>query len=357
MERPAPQQIQEELHSTCYLFDPGERPVHPMGAESISNVRHSESLSEGQYIPGLYEHRPVMVPQDTSAHLLEVQMHLAQRDDVQELRARICELHLARDGERGAYQCENMCGHQEYIDTDVLGSDCTPAEGSVLRRALSLPVQQCHRRGVAGAQGDDTHLCCCKLKKKVQFADSLGLCLASVKHFLPSEEPLVPPSVLARLQSYPPTVSLQRAQFSLNTENEPDKPVAQELRAKVEVRGVCLEQASDTQWGVRGVVLVRESEEFVQVKVRYTFNDWLSHLDCPASALPAPGPQRFLFTLCYPPATARVQFAICCNFGNGQELWDNNQGLNYSVCCHQEPLPDLQASHMEQEESCTDLHW
>ncbi|KAE8597818.1 hypothetical protein XENTR_v10016613 [Xenopus tropicalis] len=360
MERPAPHQRQD-LHPALYHFHPGERLDHSTEAESMSEGWYSESPSEGHYVPELYERcdSPLIAPLDSAAHLLEGQMHPAQRVDVQELRERMCELRLTREGEHGAYQCEQ--GHlfpQEYTDTDIRGSEPTAAEGSLRRRALSLPVQQCHRLGVAGAEEDGGLLCCCKLKKKVQFADTLGLCLASVKHFLPSEEPLVPPSVLARLQSYPPTVSLQRAELSLNTE-ESDSPVPQELCAKVEAQGVCLEQASDTQWGVRGCALVRESEGAAQVKVRYSFNDWLSHLDCPATAAsaPAPGPQRFLFTLCYPPATARVQFAICCSVGNGQELWDNNQGLNYCVYCQQEQVPHFQASDMEQEESCTYQHW
>ncbi|XP_041422211.1 protein phosphatase 1 regulatory subunit 3G-like [Xenopus laevis] len=354
MDRPAPQQRQDDLHPALYHFEPGQRLGHSMGAESRSNVRQSE----GHYVPAFYERcdNPLMV--DTTANIQEAQLHLAERDEVEELQERMCELRVAREGERGAHTCGHHFGHQEYTDTDIVGSESSTAEGSARRRALSLPVvQQCHSLGVAGAEEDCTLLCCCKLKKKVQFADSLGLCLASVKHFLPSEEPLVPPSVLARLQSYPPTGSLQRADFSLYT--EPDNPLTHELRAKVEAQGVCLEQASDTQWGVRGCALVRESEDAVQVKIRYTFNDWLSHLDCPAAdaPTPAPGPQRFPFTLCYPPATARVQFAICCNLPYGRQLWDNNQGLNYIVCCHQEPQPDFQASHMEQDESCIEMHW
>ncbi|CAH2284246.1 phosphatase 1 regulatory subunit 3G [Pelobates cultripes] len=244
--------------------------------------------------------------------------------------------------------------------TDTRYPPTLPTEESPRRRARSLPENAIPEEAREEDEGAAV-LCCCKLKKRVQFADSLGLTLASVKLFLSTEEPTVPPAVLARLQSYPPSAGEQRA------EREPQEPlpcalVPEELLARLASRGLCLEQASSSSWGVRGSVLVQGPTEGVQVKIRYTFNDWLSFLDCPASRQSAagtshPGVQRFLFSLCYPPSTPRIQFAICCISGGGQEVWDNNQGSNYTVSCQQEALPDFQAADPELETWGGPQHW
>lgn len=221
-------------------------------------------------------------------------------------------------------------------------------EGSPRRRARSLPWNSIPEADVE--EDDDSLMCCCKLKKKVQFADSIGLCLASVKHFLPSDEPLVPQAVLARLQSYPPTVAVPMPELSLL---EDMCPLPEELLAKLDEQMVCLEQVSASPWGINGYILVKDPGHNAQVKIRYTFNEWLSFLDCPASAAQqscAPDTQRFHFNLCYPPSTSLIHFAICCTTGHGQEIWDNNQGENYTVSCQQNLLSELQPSDPEQEE-------
>ncbi|KAM3929424.1 protein phosphatase 1 regulatory subunit 3G [Leptodactylus fuscus] len=224
-------------------------------------------------------------------------------------------------------------------------------EESPRRRARSLPWNSIPEADVE--DDEDPLMCCCKLKKKVQFADSLGFCLASVKHFLPSDEPLVPQAVLARLQSYPP-VTGQRPEFHLLEEMcISDCPVPEELLARLDEQRVCLEQVSASTWGVNGDVLVKDPGDNAQVKIRYTFNEWLSFLDCPASEAQqstAPGTLRFHFNLCYPPATSLIHFAICFITGQGQEIWDNNQGANYTVSCQQNLPPDFQPSGPEQEE-------
>ncbi|XP_040288015.1 protein phosphatase 1 regulatory subunit 3G [Bufo bufo] len=237
---------------------------------------------------------------------------------------------------------------RSHVDTrypEPLGTELSPR-----RRARSLPWNSIPEVDVE--EEGDALLCCCKLKKKVQFADSLGLCLASVKHFLPSEEPLVPQAVLARLQSYPPTVPkpelhlLEGMCFS-------ECPIPEELLARLEEQRVCLEQVSASTLGINGYILVKDPGENAQVKVRYTFNKWLSFLDCPATAAQqctGPGTQRFHFSLCYPPFASLIHFAVCFTTGHGQEIWDNNQGVNYSVSCQQNQPPDVQPASPEQEE-------
>uniref|UniRef100_A0A8C5M706 CBM21 domain-containing protein n=1 Tax=Leptobrachium leishanense TaxID=445787 RepID=A0A8C5M706_9ANUR len=255
--------------------------------------------------------------------------------------------------------------------------ECKPSEGETVcpptdnGHTLTLPTQDTEHRWarsslknsmVDASQG--ALLCSCKLKKRVQFADSIGLTLASVKHFLSSEEPTVPPAVLARLQSYPPTtaqkVELNPGETLFNVR------ASLELLQQLETQRLCLEHVSSSNWGIKGTLLIQDPPDGVQVKIRYTFNNWLSYLDCPASAIefnasecscPTAGVQRFLFTLCPPPSTVRIQFAICCNLGHGQELWDNNQGNNYTVDCLQEKPLDFQASNLEPDSWGGTQHW
>lgn len=241
--------------------------------------------------------------------------------------------------------------------TDTRYPEPLSTEESPRRRARSLPWNS-----IPEEEEEDSVMCCCKLKKRVKFADSLGLTLASIKHFLPSDEPLVPQAVLARLQSYPPTARGQRSDVILEdefsrAESAPSEGTPTQLLEKLNEQGVCLEQVSASRLGVLGYVLVKDPEEKAQVKIRYTFNEWLSFLDCPATptsqstALPSSfGCQRFHFNLCYPPTTSCIHFAICFNTGNGQEMWDNNKGDNYTVNCQQAVNPEIQQSGSDQEE-------
>ncbi|CAJ0965167.1 unnamed protein product [Ranitomeya imitator] len=270
-----------------------------------------------------------------------------------ELLRKLSALHLAERAVpvlRGHRYSEEgrMRGHMDARYPEPLSTEESPR-----RRARSLPWNPIPE----AEDEDDSLLCCCKLKKKVQFADSLGLCLASVKHFLPSDEPLVPPAVLARLQSYPPAVpELPPVEDTAVCEG----PVPAELLARLDEQGVCLEQVSASAWGVAGYVLVKDPGDSAQVRVRYTFNEWLSFLDCPASApqqSTAPGAQRFHFSLCYPPSTSLIHFAICFTTSHGQEIWDNNHGANYTVSCQQNWLPALQPCSPGLEESGGPQQW
>ncbi|XP_075684567.1 protein phosphatase 1 regulatory subunit 3G [Rhinoderma darwinii] len=293
---------------------------------------------------------------------------LEQESNPGELLRKLSALHLAEQEEPSIQ--EQRCSEgrrmtpsmRNHVDAKLHFPDSRypeplSTEESPRRRARSLPWNSIPEADIE--EDDDSLMCCCKLKKKVQFADSLGLCLASIKHFLPSDEPLVPQAVLARLQSYPPTVAVPRHELNLLEERcISECPLSAELLARLDELRVCLEQVSASPWGVNGYVLVKDPGENDQVKIRYTFNQWLSFLDCPASAAQqspavcsAPGTRRFHFSLCYPPSTSLIHFAICFSTGHGQEIWDNNQGANYTVSCQRNMLPEVQPSSLEQEES------
>uniref|UniRef100_A0A8C5JP64 Protein phosphatase 1 regulatory subunit 3G n=1 Tax=Junco hyemalis TaxID=40217 RepID=A0A8C5JP64_JUNHY len=188
------------------------------------------------------------------------------------------------------------------------------------------------------AAGED---CCGKCKKRVQFADSLGLSLASVKHFSDAEEPQVPPAALSHLQSPPgeerdppPPGADPPPPALLLVPDFPDggEPSAERLRRQ----RVCLERlgrpAAPTD--VRGTVRVLGGPGPREVTVRYTFNEWLSFVDVPAAPLPPEPPaERYGFTLCVPPSLregSALHFAIRYRSPQG-EFWDNNGGRNYTL--------------------------
>ncbi|XP_069665132.1 protein phosphatase 1 regulatory subunit 3G [Haliaeetus albicilla] len=199
----------------------------------------------------------------------------------------------------------------------------------------------------AAAAGED---CCGKCKKRVQFADSLGLSLASVKHFSDAEEPRVPPAALSRLQSPPaeerdpPPAGGDPPPPALRLVPDfPDggEPGAERLRRQ----RVCLERLGrpPAPADVRGTVRVLGCPGPKEVTVRYTFNEWLSFVDVPAAPLPPPPAaasgdppaERFGFALCVPPSLregSALHFAIRYRSPQG-EYWDNNGGRNYTLRC------------------------
>lgn len=238
-------------------------------------------------------------------------------------------------------------------------------------RSLSLPASPAlaarlfpggEAEAEAEAEGGGGGCCSKCRKKRVQFADSLGLCLASVKHFSAAEEPQVPPAVLSRLHSFPGRRRdlhhfsaalggcLARAPPPASAPGPaPSRPLVPAFEAagerlaaeRLRRQRVCLEAASGTELAgapadVRGVVRVLGCPGAKEVTVRYTFNDWLSFLDSPAAPLPPSDGEpveRFHFALCLPPGLqqgAAVHFAVCYRSQQG-EFWDNNGGSNYTL--------------------------
>uniref|UniRef100_A0A3Q3XAJ3 Uncharacterized protein n=1 Tax=Mola mola TaxID=94237 RepID=A0A3Q3XAJ3_MOLML len=124
-------------------------------------------------------------------------------------------------------------------------------------------------------------------RKRVKFADSMGLNLASVKHFSALEEPRIPTQVLSRHCS-------SRAGLVACF------PESRDAERRVQQLGVCLEQLIVTQLNVRGHV------------------------------------RRFGFTVHAPAVTepgAAVHFAVYARSDEG-EFWDNNGGHNYTLRYH-----------------------
>uniref|UniRef100_A0A8C5DFS5 Protein phosphatase 1 regulatory subunit 3G n=1 Tax=Gouania willdenowi TaxID=441366 RepID=A0A8C5DFS5_GOUWI len=175
---------------------------------------------------------------------------------------------------------------------------------------------------------------CQERKKSVKFADSMGLTLAEIKHFSTLEEPQIPTKVLHRHRSFPPQ--------DLTLDPDPDQlvpifPEPWDAEHRAQRLRVCLERITVTRFDVRGQIRVLDRSPVKEVGVRYTFNEWLSHVD--AQALPGVADQpdllgeRFVFTVHTPPCTdpnEAVHFAVYLR-GHEGEFWDNNNGQNYTL--------------------------
>ncbi|XP_067857887.1 protein phosphatase 1 regulatory subunit 3G [Heptranchias perlo] len=181
------------------------------------------------------------------------------------------------------------------------------------------------------------------LRKKVKFADSLGLNLASVKQFRASDEPCIPSKVFLRLKSLPAIVDdlnekfkalgihCLRPAFSMPGE-------ASDFLQRAERERVCLENVTVTHFDVHGLIRVLNVSYAKEVTVRYTFNNWLSCMDTPAEYVEGSsrsGTDQFSFALSIPPFLDQgsfVHFAICYRADN-EEYWDNNFDKNYALQC------------------------
>ncbi|XP_070217163.1 protein phosphatase 1 regulatory subunit 3G [Bos mutus] len=258
-----------------------------------------------------------------------------------------------------------------------------PAD-TILQAAQVLRQRQPPAPGPEGGEAaEDAPLgpgdCCAKCKKRVQFADALGLSLARVKHFSEAEEPQVPPAVLSRLRSFPARAEDLEGLPSLLAavvaapRRAPPPPGLQPLfelpgpsaaAARLRRQRVCLERVQCAASGgaeVTGSGRVLGCPGPRTVAVRYTFTEWRSFLDVPAELRPEPekplppdapsgeagdaeepDAERFHFALSLPPGLLpkegedadapglAVHFAICYRCAQG-EYWDNNAGANYTL--------------------------
>uniref|UniRef100_A0A4W4EGN3 CBM21 domain-containing protein n=1 Tax=Electrophorus electricus TaxID=8005 RepID=A0A4W4EGN3_ELEEL len=221
------------------------------------------------------------------------------------------------------------------------------------RRAKSLPAYP----EQASLLNEISQSC----RKRVKFADALGLNLASVKHFSTNEDPEIPSKVFTRLQSFPPqpdrelfgelcvnfksTLTTDRFVPTFKT------PVdSADFEARVKRCQVALEKVTVTHFDVRGLIRVMSADSRKkEVGVRYTFNDWLSFVDAqaiPVSAEDIAG-ERFSFTMYTPPflePSSSVHFAVYLRADHG-ESWDNNDGRNYTLLYRCVPPYETPAFH------------
>ncbi|XP_006036585.1 protein phosphatase 1 regulatory subunit 3E [Alligator sinensis] len=182
-------------------------------------------------------------------------------------------------------------------------------------------------------------------RKRVRFADALGLELASVRQFWPAQLPEVPERVQAQLRRgslshFPPCLPYIKA--SSGAAPWAWAAAEAEVGARLAAQAVALEGARAEGVGVAGTLRVLDLAYEKRVSVRYTWDGWASKREAPAAyagpappppgACPptAPGADRFAFRLPLPPPSATLEFALryCAA---GTEFWDNNEGHNYAL--------------------------
>uniref|UniRef100_A0A8C4QKX4 CBM21 domain-containing protein n=1 Tax=Eptatretus burgeri TaxID=7764 RepID=A0A8C4QKX4_EPTBU len=199
-----------------------------------------------------------------------------------------------------------------------------PSEGGrPPRRAKSLPPPSL-RAAVGGWTTPNS-------RKRVRFADSLGLDLAVVRHYRHQDEPAVPRRVLAALRT--PGADPWRG---VKPGGKPSAPEARLLQPEFEAQGrsVCLESIGQSAMGLRGVVRVLNLAFEKAVWVRHSADGWCSHSDIPARYLPGSSDgktDQFSFELTCPANIQpgeMLQFALRYYVG-GLDFWDNNSGRNY----------------------------
>ncbi|XP_053173830.1 protein phosphatase 1, regulatory subunit 3Da [Scomber japonicus] len=184
----------------------------------------------------------------------------------------------------------------------------------------------------------------------VRFVDSLGLDLEDIKHFKAGDDPFVPHHVTFRLLMAAELADGRHLEISLPylkpvfAQQPGDQPgFLQHLHQQK----VCLERVLCFELGIIGITQVLNLDFEKDITVRYSFTEWKSCTETKASWVSTitknwegEGGQisydTFRFHLPVPPFLqpgAVLEFAIQYKV-NGAEYWDNNDGKNYKLVCH-----------------------
>ncbi|XP_069820314.1 protein phosphatase 1 regulatory subunit 3E [Dendropsophus ebraccatus] len=197
-------------------------------------------------------------------------------------------------------------------------------------------------------------------RKRVRFADALGLELESVRHFRREDMPRIPQHVTHRLQkelleqlggscTARHDVSWCEARHALSPSWVVERGTSEKQTWERSAwdqetwdRRVCLQSMRCESCFLWGSVRVLDLAYEKRVTVRYSLDKWLSHQDTHAlyaarlchGGTGHPGTDLFTFRLPLPqtdqPQASSLEFAIRYQVGD-EEFWDNNKGRNYSI--------------------------
>lgn len=245
-------------------------------------------------------------------------------------------------------------------DFDLVNGTCEPIESPVVderprgrdiflkppqspnlrRRCKSLPTPTDRSKLEISRSRSPTS------QKKVRFADSLGLELITVKHFDEVDEPEVPERILAKIPKGPLNLNHLDTKFP----RAPSHSVFMELQftnpgtlpgfeQRVREVKVLLECVEADEFSLSGFVRVLNLAFEKSVSLRYSLNNWITFMDSMASYVPSSSDgvtDKFCFKIVMPTSFdsgGTLQFAIkyCVE---GEEYWDNNNGINYKVRRH-----------------------
>lgn len=214
---------------------------------------------------------------------------------------------------------------------------CEPTPKPIIRqRSLSLPCdrerkKQCRNVGV-------------------RFIDSLGVDLEDIKVFKSGEDPCIPHHVTFRLLMGAELADRKHLEISLPylkpafAQQPGDEPG---FMNRLYEQKVCLERILCLELGIIGITQVINLDFEKDVTARYSFTDWKSCTETKASWVSTitktweeGGGQlscdtfRFhlpMLPFIQPGAMLEfaIQYKVC-----GAEYWDNNNGDNYKLVCH-----------------------
>lgn len=184
----------------------------------------------------------------------------------------------------------------------------------------------------------------------VRFVDSRGLDLEDIRLFKSGEDPLVPHHVTFRLLMAAELTDGRHLEISLPymkplfLEQPGDQPG---FLHRLHEQKVCLERVMCSELGVIGITQVLNLNFEKDVTARYSFTEWKSSAETKASWVSSItntweegrgqlSCDTFHFHLPVPPFLqpgAVLEFAIKYKVC-GVEYWDNNDGENYKLVCH-----------------------
>uniref|UniRef100_A0A3B3DDW9 Protein phosphatase 1 regulatory subunit 3C2, duplicate b n=1 Tax=Oryzias melastigma TaxID=30732 RepID=A0A3B3DDW9_ORYME len=197
------------------------------------------------------------------------------------------------------------------------------------------PLRPCIRTPVSELYPVDDDILTPIKEKRVVFADSQGFSLTDVRLFSDEEEEQSDLDLLPTLC----TVSTSCPGTSLKLGFAQPSLDFQAFRSKLAESMVILECCTISEQTLRGTVRVRNITFQKDVRMRITFNSWLSYRDVPCTYLQKRfgGPQTdiFEFSTDIPKvidAKRRIEFCfIYLPVGYSEPFWDNNYGKNYSI--------------------------
>lgn len=208
-----------------------------------------------------------------------------------------------------------------------------------LRPCLSSQQRAMNDVNCMGWSGNDN---ACK-KKKVVFADTKGMSLTAIHVFSKfDDEPYQKRSIGEELQF--DMFDLEAATMDLKINSVQNlmldfkQPSADYLdfRNRLIANSVCLENCSLQERSLTGTIKVRNMGFEKKVKLRVTYDSWVSFTDVECSFMnnvySCQDSDTFAFVLDLPaqiPPQNHVEFCICFCTTQGRTFWDNNDGKNY----------------------------
>lgn len=184
----------------------------------------------------------------------------------------------------------------------------------------------------------------------VRFVDSLGVNLEDIKVFKSGEDPRIPHHVTFRLLMAAELADGKHLEISLPylkpafAQQPGDQPG---FLHRLYEQKVCLERVLCLELGVIGITQVINLDFEKDVTARYSFTNWKSCTETKASWVSTITKtweegggklsyDTFRFHLPVPPFIQpgamlefAIQYKVC-----GAEYWDNNNGENYKLVCH-----------------------